>query len=160
MSMLKVLLAITFVSLFTSVPVDRCSCQKALENDRPHGANEDIEYLRKTLTRIRGRVVYYNNDKPADDIVVEVYKVANEDKSLRPHKIALRGGRFAACVTGSDGAFSFPDLPSGSYVLRAGTRSGNAGMNEVYMKVIVDRHWWSSWLRSSKAIELGLTPGT
>src|SRR6185503_5669582 len=114
---------------------------KALEDDLPHGANEDIEYTEKTLKTIKGRVVYYNNDEPAADIVVEIYNVTEADKNLRPREIALRGDRRAACVTAKDGTFCFTDLVSGRYVIRAGARSSSAGMNEVYMKVTVDRRW-------------------
>ena len=156
----KVVLSIIIVAISAGSSSRLCSCQKALEDDRPHGANEDTEYSEKTLKSIKGRVVYYHNDEPADDVVVEVYSVAETDKNLRPREIALRRERRAACVTAKDGSFCFPDLPSGRYVLRAGARSSSAGMNEVYMKVTVDRRWWGNWFRSGKGIELGLTPGT
>jgi hypothetical protein len=51
-----------------------------------------------------------------------------EDKKLQTHEIVLRRER-AACVTAKDGSFCFVDLPSVHYVVRAGTRSANAGFS-------------------------------
>ena len=158
--MSKLVLSIIIVAISAGSSSRLCSCQKALEDDLPHGANIDIEYSEKTVKKIKGRVVYYYDDEPAEDVVVEIYDVIDEDKALMSRDIAIRRERRAACVTAKDGSFCFPDLPSGRYVLRAGARSSSAGMNEVYMKVTVDRRWWSSWFRSGKGITLGLTPGT
>jgi hypothetical protein len=143
-----------------SLPARLCSCQEALEPDRPHGANEVIEYKEKTVERIQGRVVYSHDDSPADDVVVEIYQITSEDKKLKTHEFALQRQRRTACVTRKDGSFCFNDLPSGNYLMRAGTRSANAGMNEVYIRVTLDRRWWSRWFRPSKEIVLGLRPGT
>jgi hypothetical protein len=103
--------------------------------------------------------MYGYGDEAANDVVVEIYNINEADKSLRPREIALRRERRTACVTTQGGSFCFPDLPSGTYILRAGTRSSSAGMNEVYMKVTVDRRWWSKWFRTGKRIKLKLTPG-
>lgn len=138
----------------------RCPCEKALERDLPHGANETIEYTGKTVKKITGRVTFWHDGEPAEDVVVEIYEIAQTDKKLTSHEIISRRRRRAACVTLKDGSFCFPDLPSGRYLIRAGARSANAGMNEVFVKVKLDRHWWSRWFRAGKEIELGLTPGT
>ena len=158
--MSKFVLSFILIAISTTSSSRACSCQRALEDDLPNGANEDIEYTEQTVKRIKGRVVYYYDDQSADDVVVEIYDVTEADKNLRPREIALRRERRAACVTTKDGSFCFPDLPSGKYVLRAGARSSSAGMNDLHMKVTLDRRWWSSWFRSSKRIKLGLTPGT
>lgn len=142
------------------VAASPCSCQKALEHDLAHGANEAIEYSAKTVKRIQGRVVYSFDASPGDDVVVEVYQITSADKKLGSREIVLRRERRAACVTQKDGSFCFADLPSGSYVVRAGTVSASAGMNEAYMKVNLDRHWWSRWFRTGKEIKLELKPGT
>ena len=138
----------------------RCSCQKALEHDVAYGANETIEYSERTVKRIGGHVVYGSDGDPAEDVVVEIYEVTQADKKLSPHEIVQRSQRKTACVTPKDGSFCFTDLPPGWYLVRAGTRSATAGMNEVFMKVKVDRRWWSRWFRSDKGIKLTLTPGT
>ena len=144
----------------SSLSERRCSCEKALERDLPHGANETIEYSEKTVKRIAGRVAYEHNDQPAEDVVVEIYEIPHADKKLKSHEIVSRRHRTAACITQKDGSFCFPDLPSGRYLVRAGARNANAGMNEVKVRVNVDRRWWSRWFRSDKGIQLALTPGT
>jgi hypothetical protein len=159
--MMRLLLSTILLLLSAgSLSERRCSCQKALEHDLPHGANETVEYVGKTVKRIAGRVISGPNDDPAEDVVVEIYEISQADKNLRPHEIVLRSQRKVACVTPKDGSFCFPDLPSGRYMVRAGTRSANAGMNEVFIRVNVDRRWWSRWFRPDKKIELALTPGT
>lgn len=156
------LLSFTILLLLAagSSPERRCSCEKALERDLPHGANETIEYSEKTVKRITGRVAYEYDGHPVEDVVVEIYEITQADKQVRPHEIIRRSKRKAACITPKDGSFCFPNMPSGWYLVRAGTRSANAGMNEVFIKVNVDRRWWSRWFRSDKKIELALTPGT
>ena len=141
------------------LPARRCTCQKAREHEQPHGANVHVEYSEKTVKSIKGRVVYHHDGSSADDVVVEVYEITPEDKKLNLREIALRRERRAACVTSKDGSFCFVDLPSGRYAVRAGTNSANAGLNDVYIKVNLDRRWWSRWLRSGQ-INLELTPGT
>ena len=152
--------SIVLLLLVGSLPARPCSCQKALAHDLPHGANEDIEYSERTVKGIQGRVVYFHDASPAEDVVVEVYQITREDKKLTPREIVLHRERRAACVTSKDGRFCFADLPSGRYLVRAGPRSASAGMNEVFMKVNLDRRWWSRWFRSRTDIELALTPGT
>lgn len=142
-----------------SLSTRRCTCQTAREHEQPHGANVYVEYSEKTVKSITGRVVYYHDASPAHDVVVEVYEITPEDKKRNLREIALQRERRAACVTSKDGSFCFVDLPSGRYAVRAGTNSANAGMNEVYIKVNLDRRWWSRWLRSGQ-INLELTPGT
>jgi hypothetical protein len=150
---------IVLILIVGSLPARPCSCQKALEHDLPHGANEDIEYSDRTVKRIQGRVVFHD-ESPVEDVVVEVYQITREDKTLRPREIVRRRERRAACVTQKDGRFCFADLPSGRYLVRAGTRSASAGMNEVFLRVNLDRRWWNRWYRIDKNIQLELTPGT
>lgn len=159
--MSKLLLSGILIALAAgSLPDRLCLCRKALEHDLPHGANETVEYSEKTVKRITGRVTYWYNSEPAKDMVVEIYEITQADTKRKPHEIIMRRERRAACITSNDGSFCFPHLPSGRYLLRAGARSSNAGMNEVFMKVKLDRRWWSRWFRSGKDIELGLTAGT
>src|SRR6185295_421630 len=109
---------------------------------------------------IQGRVAYQHNDSPVADAVVEIYQITPEDEKLSAREIIRRRERLAACVTAKDGRFCFSELPSGNYVVRAGTSSANAGMNDIYLKVRLDRRWWTRWFRSGRDITLGLTPGT
>jgi hypothetical protein len=121
--------SILLTLIMGSWPAQRCGCQKAREHDLPHGANESVEYLAKTVKSIKGRVVYSHDSSLADDVVVEVYEIMPEDKKLQTHEIVLRRECRAACVTAKDGSFCFVDLPSVHYVVRAGTRSANAGFS-------------------------------
>ena len=135
-----------------------CSCRKALDSDRPNGANEVVEYRGRTVKRIAGRI-FEPNDTPAADVVVELYDLSGVDHNLGCYEIVGLHPRRLACVTDSNGAFCFSDLPSGKYLLRAGTRTPN-GMNEVYARVTVDRRWLTGLLRRSKPVNLTLTLGT
>ena len=159
--MSKLLLpGILIVLLAASLPDQPCSCQTALERDLPHGANETIQYAETTVKRVSGRVAYWNGDQPVADVVVEIYEIPAADRKLKVHEIIEQRQRKIACVTSNDGSFCFPDLPSGRYLVRAGVRNPHAGMNEVFMKVNVDRRWWSRWFRRDRKIQLALTPGT
>ena len=157
--MSKLLITILLIGLF-AVPSERtCSCRKASDGDVPHGANEDIQYSEKTVKSINGTVSFNYGDEPIEGAVVEVYDVTAADKNLTNREIMGQRPRREACVTSEDGRFCFPNLPSGTYVLRAG-RGESGGMNDVHMRVRVDRRWWSKWFRPNKTIKFGLTPGT
>lgn len=149
---------VLIVLLTASLPDRPCTCRTALETERAHGANELIEYSETTVKRIRGRVAY-SDDTPVGDVVVEIYDITSADRKLKVHEVGQRQRR-TACVTSNDGSFCFPDLPSGRYVMRVGTRSASGGMNEVFWKVNVDRRWWRSWLRRERKLNVTLSPGT
>lgn len=155
----KLLLSgIVLALIISSLPAQRCTCLKAGEQDLPHGANMHIEYPEKTVKSIKGRIVFAHEQGPADDVVVEVYEIPPRDKKLQSHEIVSQHQRRAACITSKDGSFCFDDLPSGRYLIKAGTRSRHAGWNEVYARVKIDRSWWR--LRSGGEIELELHLGT
>jgi hypothetical protein len=157
--MSKLFLTTLVIALFAG-PSDRfCLCRTALEDDVPHGANEDIEYTKKTVKTVSGKVTYRYDDKSVGDVVVEIYDVSDDNKNLTNRQIIDRNARRTACVTESDGSFCFPGLPSGRYVIRAGTRSSAGGINDVHMRVTLDRRWWARWLRL-EVIKLELSPGT
>ena len=151
---------IVFALILGSLPARNCTCTEAREHEVPHGANEFIELAGGTVKSIKGRVIYAHDDSPVDEVVVEAYQITPDDKKLTLYDLVRQRNRRVACVTTKDGSFCFDNLPSGKYLLRAGTLSGNAGMNEMYMKVNLDRSWWSRWFRSDKGLEFRLTPGT
>jgi hypothetical protein len=155
----KLLFSALLISLLAAPAGRTCSCSEASGRDVPYGANEYIEQKEATVKRVLGKVTLAYGEQPVQDAVVEVYAVPDVDRHLEAYKIAGKHPRRAACVTGADGSFCFPDLPSGLYVLRAGA-GRPSGTNEVYMRVVVDRRWWSKWFRPGKAISLGLAPGT
>jgi uncharacterized GH25 family protein len=133
-------------------------CKPAQNQDRPHGANEIIEYHIGTVKRIRGKILT-PLDEPINEAVVEIYEYTDADKNLDAYHIVNSKERRAACLTDKKGNFCFTNLPSGIYAIRAGTRQPS-GFQEVFIKVRLDRHWWSSWLRSRKDIEIKLPLGT
>ena len=149
-------LLLLLVATYTSD--QSCSCQKASADDLPHGANETIEYAETTVKRVAGRVVN-PLEEPVEAAVVEIYEIPSANNRLKSYELVGERQRKIACITSEDGSFCFPDLPSGHYLIRAGT-GHSAGMNEVFMKVKVDRRWWSRWFRRSKKIELELPLGT
>ena len=135
-----------------------CSCAQALDSDMPHGANQNVEIRGPVVKNLRGMVVYPNDDV-AKDIVVELYDLSDDRADIPIDEVVGWRARRAACVTSTDGTFCFSDLPSGKYLLRAGTREPD-GMNELYMRVTVDRSWFRGLFRRSKRLRLTLLPGT
>jgi hypothetical protein len=135
-----------------------CSCHEALDNDMPHGANEPVEIRGPVVNNISGTIVF-PDDSVAKDAVVELYELPNARPDTPINEIVGWRKRRAACVTATDGTFCFSGLPSGKYLLRAGTRQPN-GMNELYMRVTVDHGWFRELFRRSKRLRLGLTLGT
>jgi uncharacterized GH25 family protein len=145
---------LVFLGIVSQQP--KCHCQLAQADDRAHGANQTIVLSHKTVKRISGRVLYQDGT-PVSQAVVEVYENADSDK-VDAYRTTRTKERRAACLADESGRFCFRDLPSGRYLVRAGTRT-SAGMQEIIVKVTLDRHWWSSWVRSNKEIEVDLEPG-
>jgi hypothetical protein len=143
-------------TVFAFPVVDRCSCTKASEDDLPHGANMVVEYRGRTMKQIAGRV-FDPAGASLSDVVVELYDIPN--MQVEGYDFVRDHSRRTACVTATDGSFCFSDLPSGKYLLRAGTRS-QRDMNELYMKITVDRGWFTGLFRRSKPLKLELTLGT
>ena len=158
--MSKLLLSLLVVGVLVTPSGRTCSCRAASEDDIAHGANEDIEYHERTVKNLEGTVSYQDDGARIPDVVVELYDVTDADRNLRPRQIVGLRSRRAACITGGDGTFCFPNVPSGLYVLRAGTRSSNGGMNDVCMRIKLDNRWWTGWFRRARPIKLGLSPGT
>jgi hypothetical protein len=135
-----------------------CSCAKALDSDMPYGANETIEIRGPVVKNILGTIVY-PNDAVAKDIVVELYDLSHDRADIPINEIVGWRTRRAACVTATDATFCFSDLPAGKYLLRAGTRQPD-GMNELFMRVTVERSWFPGLFRRSKPLRLRLSLGT
>jgi hypothetical protein len=149
-------LSVIVLVFFAYYPGTGCPCTKAMEDDLPHGGNMVVEFRSGNMKRITGRV-FDPAGASLSDVVVEVYDLPNTGADA--YHFVREHTRRTACITGADGSFCFSDLPSGKYLLRAGTRS-QRDMNEVYMKVIVDRGWFAGLFRRSKPIKLELSLGT
>ncbi len=159
--MSKALTSILFFSalICSDVRAESRSCRPASDYDLPHGANELVEYGQIKVTRMQGRIEFGSSEGPANNIVVEVFEIKDLDGDRDLYRVADARSRLAACVTGKDGEFRFSDLPSGRYLVRAGTRQA-AGWNFAYITIKLDRAWWKDWFRRGKRIELVLTVGT
>jgi hypothetical protein len=124
----------------------------------PHGANETVEIRGPVVNKLSGTVVYPDHTL-AKDAVVELYDLPPDQPDTPVNEVVGWRTRRAACVTGVDGTFCFSDVPSGKYLLRAGTRQPD-GMNELYMRVTVDHGWFRGLFRRSKPLRLTLSLGT
>lgn len=126
-------------------------CRHASKDDVPYGANEFIlEEGPIEVGEILGVVL--DPSGAQRHAVVEVYKYDGGENSTDAMK-ALEDQRIAACITGDDGKFSFPDLPPGRYLLRIGL-SDTGGMNEDHLIVRVVRGG------TRKKLEIRLRVGT
>ena len=134
-----------------------CSCAKALETDLPHGANETVEIRGPVVNKLSG-IVADPSGAPVK-AVVELYDLPPDRPDIAVNEVIGFRTRRVACVTGADGTFCFSNVPSGKYLLRAGTRQAN-GMNELYMRVTVDHSWFRGLFRRSKSLRLMLSLGT
>lgn len=126
-------------------------CRHASNDDVPYGANE---FILQDGTEEVGQVfgVVLDPSGAQRHAVVEVYKYDGGENSTDAMK-ALEDQRIAACITGDDGKFAFPDLPPGRYLLRIGL-SDTGGMNEDHLIVRVVRGG------TRKKLEIRLRVGT
>jgi hypothetical protein len=154
---MKLILAAFGLLLVASQQFAQTPCRKAADDDHPHGANEIIEYRGMTMRQLRG-VVMEPSGKAVPDVVLELYSYNDAEKSLLAHRIAGGRTRIMATLTGEKGVFCFRDLRSGRYVVRIGTRYSD-GFEEAFVKIRLDRHWWSRWLRR-KRLQVVLQLGT
>jgi hypothetical protein len=147
---------VIFIALLLAPAAPTCSCRTASEDDVPHGANEIYEIRLGTVKKIQGTVLL-PDDTLAGDIVVELYDLPAT--KVDAYDFVREHSRRVACVTSADGSFCFTNLPSGNYLLRAGTRQQD-GFNELYARVTVDRSWFRGLFRRSKSLRLTLSLGT
>ncbi len=157
--MMKVLpLIISFALFGVSSQKPKCLSKPAGEQDHPHGANEVIEIRGGTVRNIQGRISYQNGE-PIEEAVVEVYDISGSDRDIDPYHFVQSAKRRAAYLTDADGHFCMTGLPSGMYLLRAGTNESE-GWQEIYVRVRLERRWWARWWRRGKEINIELPPGT
>ena len=155
---MQIVLVLLFIVLGGMPAGERkCSCSKADDNDRAHGANAVVEYEGKTLRTISGKISL-PNDEAVSNGVVEIYEINTVDQIKSAYELAGTQDRILACLADKQGRFCISDLPSGRYLLKVGTREPS-GLNEVFIKVRLERSWWKRWFRSGKALDIVLPLG-
>jgi hypothetical protein len=117
-------------------------CKKPKDEDRPHGANKPVLVDGRKVGRIYGRLLFPDDTSKegwvrAKDVVVEVYSYSGDGSREDMSKVVREQKRVAACLTGGDGKFSFPDLKPGMYLLRAGTRAPSR-YDEIQVILLLD----------------------
>jgi hypothetical protein len=143
------LLTVALLSCLALPLFSRAECRKAEDNEKPHGANELIELKEQKVQGLFGTILFPN--EPAEDIVVEVYRWPK-----RPYTETVQQQRLAACVTGADGKFSFPEIKPGRYLVQAGVRE-RFGVNITYLVVDLKAN---SGKHKGRGIRIPLHPGT
>lgn len=144
--------------LLTNQASGQSACRKAGEHDRPHGANETIEYSTRTLRQMKG-IVQNPVGAVMTDVVVEAYSYDKSERTRAAYGIADSRARVGAALTDLKGNFCFRHLHSGRYVLKIGTRQ-SAGFQEVFVKIRLDPNRRSRSSRFSKRLRIELPLGT
>lgn len=140
--------------LVGSSPLAEARCRRARPDEVPHGANEFRLLAEQEVRQIRGVVSSLGDAEFQEDVVVEIYNYeGNDSYSYEAVSKVLKGRRIAACVTGSNGRFSFSGLKPGRYLLHLGMRDVR-GINEENAILHVTPRG------SRERLEIRLTPGT
>lgn len=117
-------------------------CKKPKDEDKPHGANAPVVVAGRTVGRIYGRTLFPDDKAEegwvrAKDVVVEIYNYSGDGSREGMRKVLREQKRVAACLTGGDGKFSFPELEPGMYLFRAGTRAPSR-YDEIQVILLID----------------------
>src|SRR5215469_1146058 len=117
------------VGLAGSSHLAEARCRTAGPDEAPYGANEFILLPEQDVRQVRGVAYLGLSADFAKDVVVEVYNYEGNDyegndgyKNYKAVSEVLKSRRIVACVTDSDGKFSFSGLRAGRYLLHLGTR--------------------------------------
>jgi hypothetical protein len=114
-------------------------CKQAGDEDRPRGGKFVFGGEGKFKT-IYGTVLSKDESgkfEPLGDVVVELYSYSGGANQEDVSKAVREQKRVAACLTGGDGKYSFPELKPGRYLLRAGSRISDT-YDEVHAILTLD----------------------
>lgn len=128
-------------------------CKKAGRDQVPQGANEIVILRDQNVGRLQGVVSIGFEGQPGRGVVVEVYRYNGEPGGVKTAEFLQTAKPSVACLTNARGAFEFPRLKPGQYLLIAGTVKP-AGINEARMIVRITRG------RGTQKIRFTLTLGT
>ena len=117
--MLMTFAVLLFLAPGTAIDDSSCTCRAASATEVPHVTASDPRFPDLCLRIVRGMIVVSKN-VPAADIVVEVYMLERPQRDSASAGDGRSPTRIAACVTGADGRYCFPNLEAGSYLLVIG----------------------------------------
>ena len=130
-----------------------CSPLQADETTHWVGNLQIVNIEKKSFRQLRG-TVFMQNGELFENALVEVF--TNPDYLLTEEPTDKRGTteqkRIAACRTGEDGRFSFPNLPAGKYELRSSSADSATGWNVTQIYVVVK----SSGKKKELRVEMSL----
>jgi hypothetical protein len=117
-------------------------CTQPKGEDSPHGGKEFVLVEGRVVGRIYGRTLFPDAKakggwRRAKDVVVEIYSYGGDGTREDVRRVVREQKRVAACLTGGDGKFSFPDLKPGMYLFRAGTRAASR-YDEIRVILLLD----------------------
>ncbi len=129
-----VLLLTAFSLSFSNT--QKCKCLPAPPEATTNWGQENVVLAdKRVVNSLTGRVVEGNRELSMGGVLVEVYDkpevLLMDGKERETKKLSQR--RVAACVTGTDGEFCFPDIPPGKYELRCSEFGWN--LTSVYVIV-------------------------
>ena len=130
-----------------------CSSPKADETTHWVGNLQIVNIEKKSFRQLRG-TVFMQNGELFENALVEIF--TNPEYLLTEEPTDKRGRteqkRVAACITGKNGRFSFPDLPAGKYELRSSSADSATGWNVTQIYVVVK----SSGKKKELRVEMSL----
>jgi hypothetical protein len=115
-------------------------CKQAGDEDRPRGGRFVFggEGKFKAIYGIvLSRKERAGKFEPTGDVVVELYSYSGGANQEDVSKAVREQKRVAACLTGGDGEYSFPELKPGRYLLRVGSRISDT-YDEVHAILTLD----------------------
>ena len=130
-------LLLTVYSLSYSMP-EKCKCQPAAPEATTNWGQENVIIRNEdVVSSLKGEVVVDGSGDLGGGVLVEVYDQPEallmdpmEREARKPNQ-----HRLAACVTGANGEFCFPDIPPGKYELRCSKRDVGWNVTSVYVVV-------------------------
>jgi hypothetical protein len=121
-------------------PFAEYKCKQAGDEDRPRGGNFVFSGEGK-FKAIYGVVLSRKETagtfEPLGDAVVELYSYSGGANREDVSKAVREQKRVAACLTGGNGEYSFPEIKPGRYLLRAGSRMSDK-YDEVHAILTLD----------------------
>jgi hypothetical protein len=113
-------LILTILIATSSILAQKCKENPASENQYPHCAGHMAHSMNLgEIKELKGKVFYPNGEIP-EEVVLELYKVPQDEKEIDPYYFVNNKKTYKTFVTKKDGKFCFKSLPEGRYVVKVG----------------------------------------